>query len=77
MSSGDTTKFDWNSRTHRIATLGQLSASIAHELNQPLTGIIDELWHLPANADKRSPRTSTGLGKPCGARCETAIVPPT
>jgi PAS domain S-box-containing protein len=25
---------------HRIATLGQLSASIAHELNQPLTGII-------------------------------------
>jgi C4-dicarboxylate-specific signal transduction histidine kinase len=25
---------------NRIATLGQLSASIAHELNQPLTGII-------------------------------------
>jgi PAS domain S-box-containing protein len=25
---------------HRIATIGQLSASIAHELNQPLTGII-------------------------------------
>jgi PAS domain S-box-containing protein len=25
---------------HRVATLGQLSASIAHELNQPLTGII-------------------------------------
>jgi PAS domain S-box-containing protein len=25
---------------YRIATLGQLSASIAHELNQPLTGII-------------------------------------
>ena len=24
----------------RVATLGQLSASIAHELNQPLTGII-------------------------------------
>ena len=25
---------------HRIATVGQLSASIAHELNQPLTGIM-------------------------------------
>ena len=25
---------------NRVATLGQLSASIAHELNQPLTGII-------------------------------------
>ncbi len=28
------------SHATRIATLGQLSASIAHELNQPLTGII-------------------------------------
>jgi PAS domain S-box-containing protein len=27
-------------QVNRIATLGQLSASIAHELNQPLTGII-------------------------------------
>lgn len=27
-------------RANRVATLGQLSASIAHELNQPLTGII-------------------------------------
>jgi PAS domain S-box-containing protein len=25
---------------HRVATIGQLSASIAHELNQPLTGIV-------------------------------------
>jgi C4-dicarboxylate-specific signal transduction histidine kinase len=25
---------------HRIATVGQLSASIAHEINQPLTGVI-------------------------------------
>jgi len=25
---------------NRVATLGQLSASIAHELNQPLSGII-------------------------------------
>ena len=27
-------------RVNRVATIGQLSASIAHELNQPLTGII-------------------------------------
>ena len=38
----------------RVMSLGALTASIAHEVNQPLAGIITNAEHLPAHACRRS-----------------------
>ena len=39
--SSDTAKYRWKlAHANRVATIGQLSSSIAHEINQPLSGVI-------------------------------------
>ena len=60
----------------RVTSLGALTASIAHEVNQPLSGIITNastcLRMLAAD-----PPNVDGARRRRGARCETAIERPT
>ena len=41
-------------RVARMSSLSTLAASIAHEVNQPLAGIITNAGSLPANAGDRA-----------------------
>ena len=46
----------------RVTTLGELTASIAHEVNQPLAGVLAKRRGLPALA--RPPNSQPGRGAP-------------
>ena len=60
----------------RVTSLSALTASIAHEVNQPLSGIITNAEYVPADAGCRALRTSTVRARPHGARFAMATAPP-
>ena len=40
-------------RINRVTTMGELAASLAHEISQPISGAIDQRQRLPAKARAR------------------------
>ena len=60
----------------RVASLGALTASIAHEVNQPLVGHPHQCQHLLADAGRRARPTLKERVKPRGARFAMATAHP-
>jgi PAS domain-containing protein len=62
-------------RAARVASLGVLTAAVAHEVNQPPGGHRYNRWHLSANARRRSSRHrgSSGNREPHDSRCGAGL----
>jgi signal transduction histidine kinase len=59
---------------NRVATMGQLSASMAHEVSQPIAGVVTNA-HTAALRLNATPPTSRGLNGRSLSSSETATVP--
>ena len=58
----------------RVTTMGELAASIAHEVNQPLSAIMNSGQRLPSLAGERRDLTSTRLATPPGTSSATGTA---
>jgi len=61
-------------RVARVTALGTLTASIAHEVNQPLAGNPHQCQHLSADAGYRPSQRRTARARLRGARFATVTV---
>ena len=61
---------------NRIATMGQLAASIAHEVNQPIGAMLSEMRELPCAGSTLPPQNWKAPGSPSAASPPTASGPP-
>ncbi|MCJ8273500.1 MAG: ATP-binding protein, partial [Psychrosphaera sp.] len=50
-------------RSERLATLGQLTATVSHELRNPLGAMRPSLYILDKNADKQNPQVNDALAR--------------